>query len=368
MKHYYYLLLFLIAGCNEGEGVFHVQSKNFGKNAVFGIYDLKTNQSLSVENISNGKQVFKMNIIDRGYAVVRISGDHLDKNYLIHLHKGNYTIDMDAREMEKYPVKSSSSKEGAEFIDYYQMEKTTGKDITDSLEKAKIAFDHSTREDVTEKGKIMSDWSAKRITAKLEAIKVFAKKYPESQNTVILLDQLGLIETEAITYAAILNSLDKEVRESKPAQKLLKEINLSRQMMEGSTIPTIEGTNPKGNPFDAAKVFKKINVIICWTTYDTKSRKVNQQLIQLYQKYKNKDVEFIGISYDKNRKWWTDVIRDDQLIWPQYSDLLGAKSPNAKAFSDQRVPYMVLTDHQGKILTTDVYIEDLDFKIKSHLQ
>lgn len=367
MKYYHYLLLLLIAGCNEGEAVFNINSKNFGRNAVIGIYDFKNNQSLSVENLSNGKQVFKMNLINRDYALLKISQDHMDKSYLIYLHEGNYDLNMDASQMDEYPVKGSSSAEGAEFIDYYKIEKATGKSMADSLDKAKIAFDNSTRENVTEKSRIMGKWASKVITAKLEAIKAFAKKYPFSQNTVILLDQLGLVETEALSYAAILNSLDKEVKETKPAQKLLTEINLSRQMMEGSVIPAIEGTNQKDEPFEAAKIFKKINVIICWATYDTKSRKINQQLIKLYEKYKNRDVEFIGISYDKNRKWWTDVIRDDQLIWPQYTDLQGAKSPNAKSFSDQRVPYMLLTDHKGKILTTDVYIEDLDFKINSRL-
>ena len=369
MKHYPYLLILLLSlsGCNEGQAVFTIHSKNYGQNAVVAIVDPKTNKPLTLDNINNGDQQLQLNLTDPVYAILRIPGSIRNYDYWVYLKKGNYEVTIDPNNTTDYPIKSSPGKEGREFIEFYQIKKAINQSITDSLEKAEIEFDASTRENVDEKAKIMSTWANKSQASYLEVIRVFAKKFPGSMHTPFLLDQFGQAETEALTYAAIFDGLDEDVKNSKAGKKLLTEINVSKKMMEGGSISSIEGTDPAGQLWNAGKFLKKINVIICWTTYDTKVRRENPQLVALYKKYKDKGVEFIGISYDKNRKWWTDVIRDDQLSWPQFTDLKGASSPNAKAFSNQRVPYMLLTDRKGKILVSDVNVESLDFELENHL-
>jgi len=367
-NHYYFLILFLsLYGCNEGKAVFTIHSKNYGANSVIGIYDPKTNKPITLDNINNGDQQLQLNLTDPGYAILRISGGARDYDYWVYLKKGNYDLTTDANEKSDYPINSSPGEEGKEFIEFYKIKKAINKSITDSLEKSEIEFDNSTRENVNEKAKIMGAWVNKSQTSYLDVVRAFAKKYPGSIHTPFLLDQFGQIETEALTYAAIFDSLDKDIKNSKAGKKLFAEINIAKRMMEGSNIPVIEGTNTAGEAWDPDKFLKRINVMICWTTYDTKVRRENPQLVELYKKYKDKGVEFIGISYDNNEKWWTDVIRDDQLSWPQFSDLQGAGSPNAKAFSNLRIPYMLLADKKGKILVSDVTVENLDFEIEDHL-
>jgi thiol-disulfide isomerase/thioredoxin len=370
MKNHYYLLILLLSlfGCNEGQAVFTIHSKNYGQYAVIGIYDPKTDKPLTLDNIKNGDQQLQLNLIDPSYAILRVPGALRNYDYWVYLKKGNYDITIDANNIADYPVTSSPGEEGKEFIAFYQIKKAINKSITDSLEKATLEFDNSTRETVTEKAKIMGMWANKSRESYLQVVRNFARKYPKSMHTPFLLDQFGQVETEALTYAAIFESLDEEVKNSKAGKKLFAEINIAKRIMEGSSIPVIEGTNPAGQSWDANKFLQQVNVIICWTTYDNKVRRENPQLVALYKKYKNKGVEFIGLSYDKNRKWWTDVIRDDQLSWPQFTDLKGASSPNAKAFSNQRIPYMLLTDKKGKILVSEVNVENLDFEIKSHLK
>jgi len=369
MKHHYYtlILLLFLFGCNEGEAVFTIHSKNYGQNAVVAIVDPKNDKPLTLDNINNGNQQLQVNLADPLYAILRVPGGLRNYDYWVYLKKGNYQAAIDANNTSDYPIKSSPGKEGKEFIEFYQIKKAINKSITDSLEKATIEFDHSTRENVNEKAKIMAMWANKSQSSYLEVIRSFARKFPNSMHTLFLLNQFGQVDTEALNYAAIFNSLNEDVKNSKAGKKLLAEINVAKLMMEGSTIPAIEGTNLTGESWNPEKFLQHINVIICWTTYDTKVRRENPQLVKLYKKYKSKGVEFIGISYDKNKKWWTDVIRDDHLSWPQFTDLKGASSPNAKAFSNQRIPYMLLTDKKGKILVSDVNVESLDFEIENHL-
>ncbi|WP_412467047.1 thioredoxin-like domain-containing protein [Pedobacter sp. KLB.chiD] len=65
-------------------------------------------------------------------------------------------------------------------------------------------------------------------------------------------------------------------------------------------------------------ILKTVNLMICWVAYSGKNRKNNQILVHLYEKYKNRNVEFIGISFDRNKHSWESVIKADRLIWPQY--------------------------------------------------
>jgi hypothetical protein len=361
-------LLFILCGCNEGEAVFTVESQNYGPNAVIEIYDSSTNTVLAADNLDNSKHQFKLNLSNPQHALLRIRDSTGTTSFLLYLQKGSYQINADRKNYQAYPVRASSAKETAQLIDYYKIKEQTSKSITDSLAIVTKQFDEATTKNILQKSELLSLWSAKKITVELEAIKVFAKRYPDSQNTPFILDQLGLVETQAPAYKEIFDGLDRNVQQSKAGEKLFREIIIASQMMEGSTIPEIAGENPVGEPFEASKVLKKINVIICWTTYDTKSREASPVLVSLYQKYRSQNVEFIGISFDDHKEWWTDVIRDDHLNWPQYTDLKGAKSPNAKAFSNLRIPYFLITDHKGKILTADVELQSLDFNLSNRLK
>jgi peroxiredoxin len=362
------LLFLLLSGCNEGEAVFTVQSKNYGPNAVIEIYDPVTNTILAADNLENTRHQFSLNLSIAQHALLRLRDSTGTFSFLIYLGKGSYQVNADRKSDKTYPVTASSTKETAQLIDYYNIKDQTSKSITDSLAIVTKQFDEATTKNILQKSEVLSLWSAKKITVELEAIKVFAKRYPDSQNIPFILDQLGLVETHALTYNEIFKGLSRQVQQSKAGEKLFKEITVASQMMEGSTIPVIAGENPDGQPFEASRVLKKINVIICWTTYDTKSRQASPVLVALYQKYRSQNVEFIGISFDDHKNWWTDVIRDDHLNWPQYSDLKGAKSPNAKAFSNLHIPYFLITDQKGKILTADVELQSLDFNLSNRLK
>ncbi|RZL12789.1 MAG: redoxin domain-containing protein, partial [Pedobacter sp.] len=127
-------------------------------------------------------------------------------------------------------------------------------------------------------------------------------------------------------------------------------------------VPAIVGSDLNGNAFNE-NVFKKINVVICWMSYNNLIRKNHPLFNELYIKYKDKGVEFIGVSMDKEKRYWKTVVKKDGLKWPQYSDLLGAKSPNAR-LSDFNIPYIFIIDGNRKILSNDVQPQSLEFELK----
>ncbi|RBQ06911.1 peroxiredoxin family protein [Pedobacter miscanthi] len=368
-KHLYIIALLscLLSACDPKPAVFNLQTKNFGPNAVVSIQSSENSETLKAENITNGNQSFKINIPKEGYAILKTQDGEHTTEYYFYLDKGNYTGVLDGKDINTYPLKNVPNKESEEFIDFYRLKNSMSKTLFDSLAIAEHELDVATKENIVEKAQIADRWREKKNQSELENIEAFAKKYPKSTATIFLLNRFGRADSETRKYLSIFKSLDEEVQESKKGKKLLAEIMQANQMMAGSKMPNIEGETPDGKEFDLS-VLKKVNLVICWVAYSGKSRKNNQVLVDLYEKYKNKDVEFIGVSFDKNKDSWEKIIKADKLTWPQYSDLLGAKSPNAKNLSNFNATYFFLADKNGTVLSNnDLSLDFVDSEISKHL-
>ena len=361
------LIVAMLSSCDRSPAVFNVTTKNFNKNAVINIFSPETGEVFKVENIINGSQTFKINLPKKGYAALTAQDGETLRKYWFYLDGGDYDVILDANNNKSYPFKKVPSKEGAEFVDFYKIKDALSLNLVDSLDNAQHEMDKSTRENVDEKAQKLDKWLEREGLLELTIIKEFSKKYPNSPHTLFLLDQLGRVDTDTETYVTIFNGLSNDLKESKAGKNMLEQITRSSRMMAGSKMPEIEGQSPNGKPFDL-KILKKINLVIVWTSYNTKSRENNLFLKDLYEKFKNEDVEFIGVSLDQKRNWWLNVIRDDKLTWPQFSDLKGAKSSNAKNLSDYNIPYYFLIDKQGKVLmnnhlTTDFISDEIRHRL-----
>ncbi|WP_316804537.1 thioredoxin family protein [Pedobacter nototheniae] len=373
MKKYYCLLFLftiLLAACEPKPALFKLQTTDFGKNAVIGIYGADNGEIYSVQNITNTKQNFKINIPNKGYAAIRVNDGQKESQFWMYLEDGEFTFHLNGNQIQVYPVRTTTNKKEQEFIDFYNIKNGMSTGLTDSLAKAKLEMDKATTETIALKAQNLDIWQEKKAVLDLEIIRAFSKKFPNSEHTIFLLDKLGRTDSDPNIYRSIFNNLNEDIRESKAGKKLLEQINQSGQMMAGSKMPEIQGQNQSGEKFNP-KILKKVNLIICWTSYSWKSRTNNKILTALYKTYQEKglNVEFIGVSLDKKRDWWLNVIKEDQLIWPQFSDLKGEKSPNAKNLSNYNITYFFLVDKQGNLLSNnDLNIDFVDDEIKKNLK
>ena len=45
-----------------------------------------------------------------------------------------------------------------------------------------------------------------------------------------------------------------------------------------------------------------------------------------YEKYKDKDFQVVGVSFDTDQKAWEKAVKDLGISWPQFSELKGWKN------------------------------------------
>lgn len=89
-----------------------------------------------------------------------------------------------------------------------------------------------------------------------------------------------------------------------------------------------------------------------WASWCGPCRAQEPHLMRLYQKYREKGFEILGISLDVNRASWLSVLRKKEHGWP---DLCVADKEGDKRIRDLYfiigIPFGVLIDKSGEIVT-----------------
>ena len=86
----------------------------------------------------------------------------------------------------------------------------------------------------------------------------------------------------------------------------------------------------------------------------------------MYKKYKNasfwngKGFEIYGVSLDAKEANWENGIKTLNINWIQGSDLKFWRSPVAKTYNIQELPYNLLLDGNGTILAKNLHGADLE--------
>ena len=99
----------------------------------------------------------------------------------------------------------------------------------------------------------------------------------------------------------------------------------------------------------------KVALVDFWATWCSPCVQEQSDLKRLYIKYKNskftngKGFEIFGVSLDAKKPAWEDFVRKQNIDWIQVSDLKFWRSPVAKTYNIQELPYNVLIDGNGII-------------------
>jgi thiol-disulfide isomerase/thioredoxin len=96
-----------------------------------------------------------------------------------------------------------------------------------------------------------------------------------------------------------------------------------------------------------------------WASWCGPCRAEMPYVVEAYQKYHDKGLEVIGVSFDNDKDAWVAAIGSLKMPWPQMSDLKGWESAAAGAYNIQSIPANVLIDEQGKIVAKNLRGEDL---------
>jgi len=145
-------------------------------------------------------------------------------------------------------------------------------------------------------------------------------------------------------------------------KELQANIEKLKAFMTGIEAPDITEKTPEGGTMSLSDLRGKVVLLDFWASWCGPCRKKNPELVQLYNKYKDRGFEIFAVSLDKNENRWKAAIAQDKLTWSHVSDLGGWGSKPARKYGVSSIPSAVLIDKEGKIIARDVkgpYLEKM---------
>jgi peroxiredoxin len=161
----------------------------------------------------------------------------------------------------------------------------------------------------------------------------------------------------------LFNQLNPKVKETKYGKMVDEKIlNLDRVAI-GRTAPDFEMNDTTGAPISLSTFKGKWVLIDFWSSNCAPCRKENPELVKLYNKYKAKGFEIIGISSDTKKELWVQAIKNDGITWPQVSNLDRSNDIARKLYCWEYNPYNLLVDPNGVIVAKELSINNLEIKL-----
>jgi peroxiredoxin len=133
-------------------------------------------------------------------------------------------------------------------------------------------------------------------------------------------------------------------------KSFLEQIKRLNGVSVGAEAPEIAFKNPKDSLITLSSYRGKYVLIDFWASWCGPCRRENPNVVKIYEKYKTKGFDILGVSLDQDKNSWVKAIEKDGLVWNQVSDLQYWNSAAAAAYGVTGIPAQFLIDKEGKIV------------------
>ena len=110
---------------------------------------------------------------------------------------------------------------------------------------------------------------------------------------------------------------------------------------------------------------QKLLFLDFWASWCGPCRAQEPHLARLYQQYKDKGFEILGISLDENRNSWLSTLKEKLILWPELCVLNPQSSKQLwESYSIAGIPTGILVNKDGTIIYVTKTWQQLDMVLK----
>ena len=164
------------------------------------------------------------------------------------------------------------------------------------------------------------------------------------------------------TLKELYGNFSGDIKGGHYASLIANQIAQMEKVAVGAVCPEFSVLTPEGQPISLADIKGKVKVIDFWASWCQPCRNENPRVVKMYEKYHSKGLEIFGVSLDTDKAAWEQAIADDELPWPQGSELLQVPQV-AILFGIKAIPHIILLDENNRIVAKDLRGKALEKKI-----
>jgi len=193
----------------------------------------------------------------------------------------------------------------------------------------------------------------------LTQLKTFVDTYPKSDDAADALLQLAITEEfsgnidEAKKWYTSLSTNHGKTDAGERATGALRRIGLEGKPLQ------LKGSGIDGKPVDLASYRGKAVMVIFWATWCQPCTEDLPQLKALYDQYRAKGFEIVGVNLDTQREAVVPYINQHGNRWAHIAEPQGLEGRLAIDFGIISVPTMFLLNQQGVVVSNSTSVEDL---------
>ena len=162
----------------------------------------------------------------------------------------------------------------------------------------------------------------------------------------------------------LLSLLDKSLYKSKYIYNIIN-ADRNRHGTKASDFTLKDTQNKEVNFFTFSK--DKVILLDFWASWCGPCRVANPKLEKIYQQYRDKGFEILGISQDRDMQTLQKSIEIDQITWINLLDIKGEKSVS-NLYNCTSLPANILIDRNDIVAARNVSLSDLENEIVKLLE
>jgi thiol-disulfide isomerase/thioredoxin len=313
-----------------GKPIITLDSATIGKDGKYKFEFIAKQEGIYKLSNQNNVEIVFINDADN----IQINAD--TENYLSYTSKGSESTTEIFNLLKEYRKKDSSLFATLYSLDVLQ--KQNGKDSSIFwLQKQKLA-----------KLKDLNDYVENQVTTSTHPAVIYytlglGLRSMEGAK-VLALAKAAAEKTKADPLVLFANILSRQVQANAP----------NTAIAVGQMAPEIALQDVSGKIQTLSSLKGKYVLVDFWASWCGPCRAENPNVVNAFEKYKNKNFTILGVSLDDNKANWMEAIKADKLNWLQISDLKKWESVAVSAYQIDGIPFNVLLDPEGKIVATDL--------------
>jgi peroxiredoxin len=355
-KLIFYILAITIVSCNKAPKTIEGSLSNGDDNTVLYLEELfpESNPLLFDScKVKNGQ--FSFNIEEENVGVYKIYQNANNFAILIVKKGDRINLDMDLNNLNLYYANGSDEIEGyVKFQNILYQTKLKEDSLRLVYQKAEGTPEQQV---VTER--IMLKYDEIILDQKLK-MENFVEQNNNNFASLLALLSLGSIDRYFDLYKSTSEILGEKYSENNWILKIKQEVKAKESTAIGAHAPDFTINDTNGNPISLSSFRGQYVLIDFWAHWCKPCRDANPNLVSLYEKYKPKGFEIIGVSLDDTtriegeKEKWLNAIVTDKMSWIQLSDLNGADSETAINYGVSTIPSTYLLNPEGIIIAKDL--------------